>query len=241
MSAGRHLLRRIELLITCEHGGNRVPSRYRAVFAGAKAALQSHRGYDPGALDMARLFARKLNAPLVFSTTSRLLVELNRSSHHARLFSEYSRRLPPGVRDEVLRKYYEPYRKTVEAHVRAAVRRGRKVVHVSSHSFTPRLRGVVRSADVGLLFDPRRAGESALCRQWQRALQEADASLRVRRNYPYRGSADGFTTYLRTRFPERAYLGIELEVNQRFARGDPRWRELQRILVQSLAAAIADL
>ena len=41
-------------LITCEHGGNRIPPRYRDLFAGCEALLQSHRGYDPGALTLAR-------------------------------------------------------------------------------------------------------------------------------------------------------------------------------------------
>src|SRR5436305_13375521 len=49
MPRKRRLLR-YELLITCEHGGNAVPERYRGAFAGAARALASHRGYDPGAL-----------------------------------------------------------------------------------------------------------------------------------------------------------------------------------------------
>jgi len=37
--------------------------------------------------------------------------------------------------------------------------------------------------------------------------------LRVRRNYPYRGAADGLTTHLRRQLGPR-YLGVELEINQ---------------------------
>jgi hypothetical protein len=44
----------------------------------------------------------------------------------------------------------------------------------------------------------------------------------VRRNYPYRGTADGFTTYLRRQFSARKYLGIELEVNQSLLGRQPR-------------------
>ena len=46
------------LLITCEHGGNRVPHAYRNLFASASRLLQSHRGYDAGALALAREIAR---------------------------------------------------------------------------------------------------------------------------------------------------------------------------------------
>jgi len=239
MPARRHFLRRVQLLITCEHGGNRVPARYRQAFAGAGPALASHRGHDPGALVLARELARRLHAPLYFATTSRLLIELNRSPDHPALFSRYSRRLPAAARQEIRRRYYEPYRRAVEEHVRSALRRGGRIVHVSSHSFTPRLKGRVREADVGLLFDPRRAGEVALGERWRQALQQLQPRLRVRRNYPYRGWADGLTTYLRTRFGERSYVGIELEVNQKFPRGDPaRWRSLRRSLIDGLKAAV---
>src|SRR4030095_1795203 len=33
------------VVVTCEHGGNRVPPRYRRYFRGLQAALQTHRGY----------------------------------------------------------------------------------------------------------------------------------------------------------------------------------------------------
>jgi hypothetical protein len=59
--------------------------------------------------------------------------------------------------------------------------------------------------------------------------------LRVRRNYPYAGKADGLTAYLRRLFPGAAYLGVELEVNQqcvRAPRGD--WLALRRLLVDTL-------
>src|SRR4030081_1301042 len=62
-------------IITCEHGGNRIPAPYRRLFRGRRVLLDSHRGYDPGALVMARALARAFRAPLVTSTISRLLVD----------------------------------------------------------------------------------------------------------------------------------------------------------------------
>ena len=38
------------LLLSCEHGGNRVPPEYGELFADAEAVLQTHRGYDIGIL-----------------------------------------------------------------------------------------------------------------------------------------------------------------------------------------------
>ena len=76
MPRERRLLRHDELLITCEHGGNRIPPRYRAAFASAARALASHQGYDPGALALAREFARRLAAPLVYSTIAAHLLTI---------------------------------------------------------------------------------------------------------------------------------------------------------------------
>ncbi len=202
-------------LITCEHGGNRTPSRYRHLFAGFEALLQTHCGYDAGALALARELAKALDAPLFASTTSRLLVDLNRSIGHPRLYSEATRDAPAGVRSEILERHYLPHRNKVEAEIAAAIVRGSRVIHVASHSFTPALDGAVRNADIGLLYDPARPGEAELCRRWQTQLRALAPNLKVRRNYPYAGKSDGFTSYLRRRFPAEAYIGIELEINQK--------------------------
>jgi predicted N-formylglutamate amidohydrolase len=230
----------MKLLITCEHGGNRIPAPYRPLFAKMRPALQSHRGYDPGALALARDLARAFDAELVYSTTSRLLVELNRSPNHKQLFSEATRALPPADRERLLARYYRPYREWVEAQVAATVESGDDLVHISSHSFTPKLHGEVRRADVGLLYDPGRESERDLCLTWQSEIRQAASNLVVRRNYPYRGSADGLTTHLRKRYPGGRYTGVEIEVNQKHTLGDgERWRALRNLLVDSLKGTLA--
>lgn len=227
-------------LITCEHGGNRVPEAYRALFAGHEELLTSHRGLDPGALVLARDLAQALDAQLYYATVSRLVIDLNRSIGHPRLHGEATRGAPRGLRREILGRHYLPYRNRVERHIRAAVAGGRRVVHVSAHSFTPVLNGQVRQADVGLLYDPARPAEAALARQWQAALKSAARGLRVRRNYPYSGRSDGFTAYLRRCFPATAYAGIELEINQKqVSSGRESWRELRARVIAALLEVLA--
>ena len=227
-------------LVTCEHGGNRIPAPYRPLFERSRARLDSHRGYDFGALPVARALAAAFSAPLVASTVSRLLVDLNRSIGHPQLFSAETRGLPARLRSEIIDLYYRPYRTQVERLVRRSVARGRRVVHVSSHSFTPVLNGDRRRADLGLLYHPGRSGESRLCARWKDSLAAFAPGLRVRRNYPYAGKADGLTAYLRRRFPPGAYVGIELEVNQDIvSAGGAQWRRLRGALVLSMFAACA--
>lgn len=228
------------IVITCEHGGNDVPSAFRSLFEGsrAEAALQSHRGHDPGALRTAQQLAKAFDAPLIATTISRLLIENNRSPGHRALFSEYTRELPDRDKKRIVERYYNPYRTEVEATIGMAATKGR-VVHISSHSFTPVLDGKTRVADVGLLYDPHREGEIELGRLWQQRLKRTAPELRVRRNYPYVGWSDGLTTYLRTRFPPHRYVGIELEINQRFVDGDGSEGDAVReSVIASLALAL---
>jgi predicted N-formylglutamate amidohydrolase len=209
------------------------------LFAGFESLLLTHRGYDAGARILARELAKALHAPLFVSTTSRLLIDLNRSIGHSRLYSDATRTAPVALRREILEKHYLPYRDQVATEIAEAIARGRRVIHISSHSFTPELDGRVRNADIGLLYDPARPGEAALCRRWQAQLKALTPELKVRRNYPYTGKSDGFTAYLRHRFPDAAYSGIELEMNQKHTLiGERRWRVLRGRVVEALRRAI---
>lgn len=228
------------LILTCEHGGNRVPREYAAAFRPLRGMLATHRGWDPGALVLSRRFAKVLLAPLFAATVSRLVVDLNRSEGHPRVYSRVTAALPEDRRQRLLAKHYRPFRGRVAAEIAAEVRRGRRVVHVSVHSFTPVLAGEIRNADIGLLYDPRRPGERALAAAWRKVIRSLDPKLRVRMNYPYLGTSDGHTTSLRGRFRPGDYIGIELEVNQALVRaGGARWAGVQGVLTRSLALALA--
>ena len=227
------------LIISCEHGGNHVPPRYRRLFRDLQPSLKTHRGYDFGALRMAREMSTAFEAPLVASTVTRLLVDLNRSPGHPRLHAEAVRKSSPEERRQILADHYLPYRAQAESLVSKAIARGRRVIHVSSHSFTPELHGKVRTADVGLLYDPGRPREARMCERWKTALERASPGLRVRRNYPYSGKDDGFIPYLRSRYGPAAYIGIEVEINQAIVVAAPRrWTELRVAIIDSLRFAL---
>jgi predicted N-formylglutamate amidohydrolase len=223
----------LALVLSCEHGGNRIPAPWRALFRGQKTRLNSHRGYDIGSLACARALARRLDTRLLHADTSRLLIDLNRSPHHPALYSDVTRGLPPEQRRQIFTRHYLPHRKRVEARIEGLIAAGRRVLHVAVHSFTPALDGVARRADIALLYDPARRVEARLCRVWQRSL-ERDSELIVRRNYPYRGVNDGLTRYLRTRFGPAVYAGVELELNQRLLTRPATARVLYPLLAASL-------
>jgi predicted N-formylglutamate amidohydrolase len=227
------------LMITCEHGGNRIPPAFRALFSHQRDVLASHRGFDAGALLMANALAAAFRAPLLFSTTSRLLVDLNRTAGHPRLHAELIRRLPAVERTAIIERHHQPYHADAERLAARAIAVNGMVIHVSCHSFTPVLNGAVRAADVGLLYDPASPAEAAFCARWKAALQHCAPGLKVLRNSPYRGKDNGLTCWLRKQFSDGGYIGIELEINQRHILGDDAgWSLLRRALVTSLQHAL---
>ena len=213
--------------------------RYRPLFVGHEHLLPTHRGWDPGALLLAREMAERFDAPLYFDETTRLLADLNRSVGNPELHSEATRHLSLRERRELLDAHYHPHRRRVDAAMAAAVATGDRVVHIASHSFTPELNGHVRTADIGMLYDPGGRARSRSRRRGSTRCGAPTRRCRLRRNYPYIGKSDGVTQVMRRRYPPERYVGIELEVNQRYVEaGGPAWPKIRRTLVETLGEAL---
>jgi predicted N-formylglutamate amidohydrolase len=226
-------------LVTCEHAANRIPERYQHLFASAGNLLKTHRGYDIGALALAQHLSKVLEAPLFIGRYSRLLADLNRHPCHRNVFSKFTDTLEAKEKQGILKKYHEPYRTDVKTHVQQEIESSRKVLHLSVHSFTPVLNGVTRTADIGFLYDPKRKSEKqitdCLIKQFKNHLK----NLRCRRNYPYLGISDSLTTSLRKEFTDTCYAGIEFEVNQRLASGNPgEWETFLTAFAQTVRTAL---
>jgi predicted N-formylglutamate amidohydrolase len=205
----------MKIVLTCEHGGNDVPEHVQHLFSSNKQILHTHKGLDLGALDLFNQL-KPLADFSISSTTSRLLIELNRSLHHKNLFSEFSKTLSTSEKKELINFYYLVYRNKVENSVRNYIKEGNEVLHISVHSFTPILNSIERNCDIGVLYDSSNTNEKEFSRQFRKKVLEQNRHLNVRYNYPYLGKMDGFTTYLRKQFPCN-YVGIEIEINQKYA------------------------
>lgn len=235
------------VVLSCEHATARVPPRWRRALdaqlrpaeqEALQRALASHAGVDFGALQLARQLGRALAVPVIAATHSRLLVDCNRSPHHPAHLSPYARRLAERAQRRLVAEAYLPHRRAVMAAVATRIARYGRAVHLAVHSFTPRLHGKVRAMDFGVLYDPARASEARFATELVAALAAMDGAPVVRRNAPYRGTADGLPTALRKLFA-RGYVGIELEVNQAWPLGPAGpWRRHREEIVRQLACAL---
>jgi predicted N-formylglutamate amidohydrolase len=217
----------MKLMLTCEHASNHVPATFKK-FVPADV-LETHRAYDIGARAVFRKLV-KFAKPEFYceGKFSRLFVDLNRTITNKVVFSEYYDTQNSRVQTAVAkmkaqaRAYWREYRENVEKFVSKNIRSLRQaqrpeavIVHLGIHSFTPVLNGKVRNTDIGILYDPARPLERAYANVIKAEIKRLYPKMKVRFNYPYKGTSDGLTTTLRKKFGPR-YVGIEIEINQKF-------------------------
>lgn len=231
-------MKTIKLVFSCEHAVNTVPENFQSLFNPWHHLLATHRGVDFGALAIASYLSEFFKCELISAKATRLLIDCNRSLNNPACFSEITNPLSKRDKESIIDVYYLPFRKAVESQIEQLINAGNQVLHLSIHSFTPVYEGVTRNADIGLLYDPARPSEKQFSKLWQQELKLADPQFRVRLNYPYRGTSNGFTCALRKKHPDKNYVGIELESNQALVEENHNIAHLACMLAASLQAAL---
>lgn len=227
------------VVIVCDHASNAIPSDL-ADLGMPSEQLARHIAYDIGAAEVTRTLARRLGAPAVLSTFSRLIIDPNRGRDDPTLVMKLSDgAVVPGNRDagadEVARRlvrFYEPYDRAVGAAIESALATGRPPAIVSVHSFTPFWKLVARPWHVTVLWD----ADPRLPLPLLRAL-EAEGDLVVGDNEPYDGALAGDT--MNRHATRRGLSNALLEIRQDLIgdeAGARAWGErLARVLEPILA------
>ena len=148
---------RSELVLFCDHASNRVPACLNNLGI-SDDQLASHIGWDPGAALLAKALAARLDAPLLLSNYSRLVIDCNRSPTAADSIPTTSDgTVIPGnaalsAEDLQLRRgsLFDPYHDAIRQFLDA--RGTRETRLLSIHSFTPSLAGFERPWSVGVCY-----------------------------------------------------------------------------------------
>ncbi|MDN3720687.1 N-formylglutamate amidohydrolase [Roseibium salinum] len=69
---------RSPFVFVCDHASNFFPPPYDQSLAITEADKSAHIAWDPGALGVAKGLSQSLDAPLVYTTVSRLIIDCNR-------------------------------------------------------------------------------------------------------------------------------------------------------------------
>ncbi len=179
-------------LVTCDHASNLVPLFVNNGTLGlAQGDMERHIGFDVGAAGLARVLGAQLDAPVILSNFSRLVIDPNRGEDDPTLLMRLydgtviagNRHADSVERERRLNACYRPYH---DALARLAARRDDTVI-LSVHSYTPQLAGrPPRPWHIGILH----AADDRLARPLLRRLRD-EPDLCIGENEPYGGHLPG--------------------------------------------------
>lgn len=185
--------RKSRWLITVDHASNHVPDEINGGDLGLEPSdMNRHIAYDVGALGCSLRLGELLDAPVIASNFSRLVIDPNRGEDDPTLVMHlYDGTIIPGNRyidaTEIERRknaYYRPYHKALAELAGAR----EDIIVIAMHSFSPKLNGrSPRPWEIGVLHAPQedRFGLALI----ERLLQESD--LTIGDNEPYAGHLPG--------------------------------------------------
>ncbi|MFI5297783.1 MAG: N-formylglutamate amidohydrolase [Polyangiales bacterium] len=178
------------VVLVCDHASNRLPEALGDLGVAAHE-LATHIASDLGAAKVARHLSAMLDATLVLSGYSRLVVDCNRPSHVAGAIPVVTGGVGiPGndglderAREARIATFFTPYHEAIARLLDERTRSGRDPVLLSIHSFTPSLLGQARPWPIALLY----GRDTRLAHAFRDRLRR-DPSLNVGDNEPYRVS-----------------------------------------------------
>jgi predicted N-formylglutamate amidohydrolase len=173
-------------VVVCDHASNFLPEEYGTLGL-EPAELSRHIAWDPGALPVAQRISEVLDAPLVESCVSRLLIDCNRPLDAPDLIPQISENTEiPGNHNlgaaELARRIalaHQPFHDLIDDLISERLRYGRSTWLVSVHSFTPIYKSVPRPWQVGIIHDD----DTRLAMPTVEALQRTGAVIGI--NQPY--------------------------------------------------------
>lgn len=221
------------IVITCEHAGNKIPKFLQDKLNIPQKVLKSHYAYDIGAFNVAKALSKKISPLFFFHLNTRLIIDYNRSENNKNLWSIYSNQLDPKIKNKLFSEYLL-YRKKIKDSIHKKIQKKHFVYHLAIHSFTPIMNQKIRKTEIGLLYDPKRYQEAQFCRKLKSKFSH---HFKTHFNLPYRGTSDGLTTHLRKIFPNH-YAGIEIEINQKLILKKDTLKTILNILDSQLKEAL---
>jgi len=212
---------RSPFVLLCDHASNHIPQRYENLGLGARE-LNEHIAWDPGTLAVGQLLSQLLDAPLVHSTISRLMIDCNRMHDADDLIPKVSEKtFVPGnetvsakERQDRIAAFHTPYHLAISDLLDARAAIDVQNIIISLHSFTPVYNDVPRQWAAGLIH----AGQEKFSRVLFEALLEDAPEIEMGWNVPY-PAREGFYFTIDQHVDKRANHGTIVEIrNDEFLR-----------------------
>ncbi len=214
-------------VLICDHASHRLPRRLGTLGLDETQRMD-HIAWDPGAAQVARRLSLLLDAPLLLSGYSRLVIDCNRPLCSPESIPERSAgvrvpgnlALPSTERNARVEALFRPYHEAIDRLLDS--RCGHPSLLLSIHSFTPALNGHPRPWHVGIS-----SGRDRRFADLIRAALMRDRRLAVGDNEPY--PIENHIDYsIPVHGEERGLPSIMVEIRQdgvRTAAGAADWAE----------------
>ena len=189
-----------KFLLLCDHATNRVPKSISKKNLGLpKSELERHIAYDIGAKKRAIQLATQINAPLIYTDYSRLIIDPNRSKRDpTSIMKIYDGSIiPENLKLSIAQikhrreQFYDPYHKAIAQFLNKKKEKKTFVCIVSIHSFTPKLNlQDPRPWHIGILWDQDRRMSELIIQDLKR-----NKEICIGENKPYSGNLIGDTLF----------------------------------------------
>jgi predicted N-formylglutamate amidohydrolase len=226
-----------EVLLVCEHASNAVPD---GVDLGVSdEVLQAHVAWDPGALELAKAIAERIEAPLIHGGVSRLVYDCNRPPEAADAIPAQSevftipgnQDLTQAERQARIDGVYHPFHMRLEDELKA---RADLQAFVTIHSFTRVYKGLPRSVGIGIL----NGADTRLADAMMRTRPAFHAPIRA--NEPY-SAADGVAHTLDRHGAASGLPNVMIEVRNDLLEGAAAVARMADLLAPWITGAVAQL
>jgi predicted N-formylglutamate amidohydrolase len=204
--------------LTADHAGRAIPRRLGDLGL-SESERERHIAWDIGIAGVTERLAAALDATAVLQVYSRLVIDCNRRPEWASAIPAVSETTAiPGNegltaedREARRREIFQPYHERIGDLLDRRAASGRRDVLAAMHSFTPVFKGVARTVEVGILYNPK-ARDIRLPRIMLDLLR-AEGDLAVGDNQPY--AITGASDYTVPVHGEaRGLLHVEIEIRQ---------------------------
>ncbi|MEO5807381.1 N-formylglutamate amidohydrolase [Devosia sp.] len=239
--------------MVCDHASNHIPERYGDLGLSSVQRL-THIAWDPGALAVCHAMVDLLDAPLVHSTVSRLIIDCNRITTSPGLIWTLSEDteiaanigISADERQRRIDDFHAPFHDAITALLDKRAADGLATILVCMHSFTPVYLGVSRPWPIGLIH----GGDTGFTQALMNAIKAEDADLNVGWNEPY-AALNGVTLTLEQHGDGRGLDATMIEIrNTEILEPDgvalwasrlARWLERARLTLEGQPAKLGQL
>ena len=231
------------LVLLCDHASNHFPAPYDQCLGVSDEEKSAHISWDPGALGVAMALSKALDAPLIYTTVSRLVIDCNREETREDLtpclseLTEISgnKNLSEEERTFRINLVHRPFHDAIDKVLALRADKGLPSAVVSIHTYTPVYKGKTRPWEIGLISEnDRRLADPVL------AGLKARGDLTVGDNEPYAPS-DGVYYTVRRHGEDKSLPCLMIEIRNdevRTPNEELHWADILGPLLKSAAKTV---